>query len=234
MAMTPEALAAKVATLRVGQRFRINWGTEDAPQERETWNGTVKAQVDANTVSVQYDEFPSSEIHLPNPTRRVLVYSFEVKEERTIVDMASAKASRPSLAGIVPYLPKTWGGLLESTDTVFGRYILMTELGKYFACCTRRDLTAFAFAQDYEKATLYDTILAWVLMAQSMEAGQWKQPALLAILEQPILRLCALRRGGTLTGAQRAEAMESVYATLGNEKELSKVMESSPLREGKK
>jgi hypothetical protein len=225
--LSEDAVIAKAISLKVGERVKCIWSRTDDPT-RLTWHGSV-VEVKDNFATAKWDEVPNQLFRLPYEGPGVCYYHIGPEAGPVYGDwLAAARVSVSSL-GIVPWQPKSWKALIRSQDATMGRHALLQELREYFKMRPRSAIGPDTPGpNDYEKATLYEVLLAWVSFAQSIE--QWNSPAFIAIVEPLLLRLCALRRGSIqgITQDERSREMQAVYdafmmTTPTNDK-LSEVM----------
>lgn len=208
-ALTDTEISDKIQPLNAGQRVRVKWSYADGTN-METWVGVIRTKPTATTATILYDEWSSSELDLPSKQTKLKYYVLELHTTgQQLPDIMTVMRLRVSLTGITPWQPKSWGALLQHHDKVMGRVMLMGELGRFYHMSPLRELSPASQASDYEKATLYEGILAWVVFGQTI--NEWNSPGYLSVAEALVLRLCALLRGEGLSGRDRTEAINEVY-----------------------
>jgi hypothetical protein len=210
----------RALALAVGQRIKVVWGMTNDPTSKFIWKGVVH-EVKKDWIVAIYNEGPDDptvKFDLPYQEPGVVYYSIGADaDDRSTGDMLAYARQRVSLLQITVWRPLTWGHLLHpaSGDKLMTRAQLMNELRQFFGLKNRHDITLGSDPVEHELATAYETLLAWVSLAQS--TADWKQQPFLSLIEPLLVRLCALRRASPLSGSsadinkKRNDAIFAVY-----------------------
>jgi hypothetical protein len=90
------------------------------------------------------------------------------------------------------------------------KVLLVDFLQKYYLVPTRQQLTANSTECELAMTALFDTLVAWITLAQATE--NWSQAGFIALIEPTILRLCGNRRASPFKDEKRRrDAIHSVY-----------------------
>ena len=180
-----------------------------------TWVGTV-IEKKADWIVATYSEGPadaSTRYDLPYQRGGIEYLAIGPEEDpHSAGNMLTAVRTRVTMFQIQEWRPVSWGHMLHpaQADRTTTRAQLMGELKSFFSLKVRHELSTTSDDLETELATAYETLMAWIIFAQTI--AEWKTPPILGLIEPLVLRLCALRRASPYKDAQRRQdAIQAVY-----------------------
>eukprot|EP00759_Apiculatamorpha_spiralis_P016469 PhF_6_TR2265/c1_g4_i2/m.3901 len=218
-----EEVKAKATSFPAGKRIRVKWAKKSHLAEIFTWCGIVR-DVKDGYVTVVYDDVPGETFALPHHRDELVYFVVEAEDAPTYGDYTKAVFRGASNAlNINHWKPETWKEYLGGS--IHDRVVLVNELSAFYGLKARSNLGTNAGTREYEKAALYDVLIAWISFAQSVEEWRKAVPIILPVIH----RLCALKRGSGegITDQERTKEMDAVYEALlksDNQDHLSAVM----------
>ena len=204
----------KCLALPLHGKIKICWRQKD-DVTLHTWIGTV-IEKKTDWVVCTYTEGPpdaSVRYDLPYQKGGVEYVSIGPEEDpHSSGNMLTAVRTRQTMFQIQEWRPASWGHMLHPphADRVTARAQLMGELKAFFNLKVRHELSLTSDDLETELATAYETLMAWIIFAQTIQ--EWKSPPILGLIEPLVLRLCALRRASPFKDAKRRQdSIQAVY-----------------------
>jgi hypothetical protein len=207
--LTDTEIAAEIRKMSVDSKIKVTWYEKSKPGVVKRYTGVVKSKPTDVSATVTYEEDANHTYGLP-PASSIAISKIHIVETSVVITEYSAQPASAHINSIdiVPWLAETWGALINHSDQVVGRTLLLNELKEYFLLWPRHFLTDRHTSVDHERTTLLEVITGWVILAQSVV--EWNTGLFLGIVRPALLRLAELVKGEGKSGKDRTVAMNSV------------------------